>query len=84
MFLKQAKNYNTFLSLIKSTGVDALLLKHDTPPGVTIFAPDDSAFAKLPKGSYFFLSLSLSLSLSFSPYSSLFIHDNAFFLSSFP
>jgi uncharacterized surface protein with fasciclin (FAS1) repeats len=48
--LVQSKNYNTFLSLIQATGVEALLLKHDTPPGVTIFAPDDAAFAKLPKG----------------------------------
>ncbi|MCO5614606.1 hypothetical protein L7F22_068890 [Adiantum nelumboides] len=48
--LIQAKNYNTFLSLIKTTGVDALLLKHDTAPGLTIFAPDDAAFKKLPAG----------------------------------
>ncbi|KAI5058521.1 hypothetical protein GOP47_0026691 [Adiantum capillus-veneris] len=48
--LIQAKNYNTFLSLIKATGVDSLLLKHDTPPGLTIFAPDDAAFKKLPAG----------------------------------
>lgn len=48
--LIQSKNYNTFLSLVKQTGVDALLSKHDTPPGLTIFAPDDAAFNKLPAG----------------------------------
>ncbi|KAI5084229.1 hypothetical protein GOP47_0000398 [Adiantum capillus-veneris] len=48
--LIQSKNYNTFLSLIKATGVDALLMKHDTPPGLTVFAPDDGAFKKLPAG----------------------------------
>ncbi|MCO5586043.1 hypothetical protein L7F22_039981 [Adiantum nelumboides] len=48
--LVQGKNYNTFISLIKATGVDKLLMDHDTPPGLTVFAPDDSAFKKLPAG----------------------------------
>ncbi|KAH7444818.1 hypothetical protein KP509_02G093300 [Ceratopteris richardii] len=48
--LIQAKNYNTFLTLIQKTGVDALLTKHDAPPGLTVFAPDDGAFKKLPAG----------------------------------
>ncbi|KAH7315225.1 hypothetical protein KP509_21G040700 [Ceratopteris richardii] len=48
--LIEAKNYNTFLSLVNSTGVLEILDKQLVPPGITIFAPDDSAFKKLPAG----------------------------------
>eukprot|EP00250_Pteridium_aquilinum_P015735 c22731_g2_i2 orf=137-1399(-) len=61
--LIQSKNYDTFLSLIKATGVDALLSKHDTPPGLTIFAPDDASFKKLPAGALGKLSSAEQVSL---------------------
>lgn len=48
--LTQTKNYGTFLSLLKKTGVDVVLEKHDMPPGLTLFAPDDAAFSKLKSG----------------------------------
>eukprot|EP00250_Pteridium_aquilinum_P000252 c10279_g1_i1 orf=156-1499(-) len=45
--ISQAGNFSQFVSLLVSTGVDKVLQSHDTLPGVTIFAPTNTAFDRL-------------------------------------
>ncbi|BBN18517.1 hypothetical protein MPTK1_8g03130 [Marchantia polymorpha subsp. ruderalis] len=48
--LEAGLNYNTFIQLIQSTGIDAEFAAKQTGTGITIFAPTDAAFAALPAG----------------------------------
>ncbi|KAI5062745.1 hypothetical protein GOP47_0023284 [Adiantum capillus-veneris] len=45
--ISQAGNFSQFVSLLVSTGVDKVLQSHDSPPGITIFAPTNAAFDRM-------------------------------------
>ncbi|MCO5604237.1 hypothetical protein L7F22_058400 [Adiantum nelumboides] len=45
--ISQAGNFSRFISTLVSTGVDKVLQSHDTPPGITIFAPTNAAFDRV-------------------------------------
>ncbi|MCO5568425.1 hypothetical protein L7F22_022124 [Adiantum nelumboides] len=48
--ISQAGNFSRFISALVATGVDKVLQSHDTPPGITIFAPTNAAFDRVGSG----------------------------------
>ena len=54
-----AGNFSTFVSLLVSSGVDKVFQSHDSSPGLTIFAPTNSAFDRM-SGSKAYASLSMA------------------------
>ena len=58
-----AGNLSTFVSLLVSSGVDKVFQSHDSSPGLTIFAPTNSAFDRM-YGSMVYASLSMTRRVS--------------------